>query len=108
MRFTIALSVDLAPYTALPAFRHTPPWRPEQSGGVPPAARNEIWKGGRASATPAVIYLRPRLGFMLIFGQRAKMEVVKPPRGVNSPRTTHHSGRTAPTTSRRILLTAFS
>ena len=25
-------------------------------------------------------------------GQRAKTEVVRPPRGVNSPRTTHHSG----------------
>ncbi len=53
-------------------------------------------------------YLRPRLDFMSIAGQRAKMEVVRPPRGVNSPRTTHHSGRTAATTSRRILLTAFS
>jgi len=49
---------------------------------------------------------RSRLGRME--GQRAKMEVVRPPRGVNSPRTTHHSGRTAATTSRRILLTAFS
>jgi len=43
-----------------------------------------------------------------ILGQRAKTEVVRPPRGVNSPRTTHHSGRTAATMSRRILLTAFS
>ena len=43
-----------------------------------------------------------------ISGQRAKMEVVRPPRGVNSPRTTHHSGRTASTMSRRILLMAFS
>ncbi len=41
-------------------------------------------------------------------GQRAKTEVERPPRGVNSPRTTHHSGRTAATMSRRILLTAFS
>ena len=41
-------------------------------------------------------------------GQRAKMEVERPPRGVNSPRTTHHSGRMAATRSRRILLTAFS
>src|SRR5260370_35244384 len=41
-------------------------------------------------------------------GQRAKTEVVRPPRGVNSPRTTHHSGRTAATMSWRILLTAFS
>ena len=53
-------------------------------------------------------YLRPRLDFMMISGQRAKIEVVRPPRGVNSPRTTHHSGRTASTISRRILLTAFS
>src|SRR5438477_11414818 len=53
-------------------------------------------------------YLRPRLDFMMISGQRAKIEVVRAPRGVNSPRTTHHSGRTASTTSRRILLTAFS
>src|SRR2546429_6701617 len=30
------------------------------------------------------------------------------PRGVNSPRTTHHSGCTAATTSRRIRFTAFS
>ncbi len=43
-----------------------------------------------------------------ISGQRAKTEVVKPPRGVNSPRTTHHSGLTAATMSRSILLTAFS
>ncbi len=43
-----------------------------------------------------------------ILGQRAKTEVVRPPRGVNSPRTTHHSGRTAATISRRILFTAFS
>ena len=41
-------------------------------------------------------------------GQRAKIEVVRPPRGVNSPRTTHHSGRTAATMSWRILFTAFS
>ncbi len=54
------------------------------------------------------LHLCARLGFMSIAGQRAKMEVVRPPRGVNSPRTTHHSGRTAATTSRRILLTAFS
>ena len=53
-------------------------------------------------------YLRPRLDFMSIAGQRANTDVVRPPRGVNSPRTTHHSGRTAATTSRRILLTAFS
>jgi hypothetical protein len=53
-------------------------------------------------------FLRPRLDFMLISGQRAKMEVVSPPRGVNSPRTTHHSGFTAATMSRRILFTAFS
>src|SRR5215831_1312027 len=41
-------------------------------------------------------------------GQRAKIEVFRPPRGVNSPRTTHHSGWTASTMSRNILLTAFS
>ena len=41
-------------------------------------------------------------------GQRANTEVVKPPRGVNSPRTTHHSGFTAATMSRSIRLTAFS
>ncbi len=41
-------------------------------------------------------------------GHRAKTEVVRPPRGVNSPRTTHHSGLTAATMSRSILLTAFS
>jgi len=41
-------------------------------------------------------------------GQRAKMEVERPPRGVNSPRTRHHSGRMEATRSRRILLTAFS
>ena len=41
-------------------------------------------------------------------GQRAKTEVVRPPRGVNSPRTTHHSGWMAATMSRSILLTAFS
>jgi hypothetical protein len=48
------------------------------------------------------------LPYFLFLGQRAKMEVVRPPRGVNSPRTTHHSGLTAATMSRRILLTAFS
>jgi hypothetical protein len=53
-------------------------------------------------------YLPPRLDLERISGQRAKMEVVKPPRGVNSPRTTHHSGCTAATMSRRILFTAFS
>ena len=52
--------------------------------------------------------LPPRLDFMLISGQRVKTDVVRPPRGVNSPRTTHHSGFTAATMSRRILLTAFS
>ena len=31
-------------------------------------------------------YLRARYGFMLISGQRAKMEVVRPPREVNSQR----------------------
>ena len=41
-------------------------------------------------------------------GQRAKTEVERPPRGVNSPRTTHHSGSIASTMSRSILLTAFS
>src|SRR6267378_4313845 len=49
-----------------------------------------------------------RLNLVLIAGQRAKIEVVRPPRGVNSPRTTHHSGRTAATISWRILFTAFS
>src|SRR5580704_425206 len=51
-------------------------------------------------------YLAPLLGRME--GQRAKTEVERPPRGVNSPRTTHHSGWMAATMSRRILLTAFS
>jgi hypothetical protein len=41
-------------------------------------------------------------------GQRAKILVFSPPRGVNSPRTTHHSGWMASTMSCRILLTAFS
>src|SRR5579885_3234409 len=41
-------------------------------------------------------------------GQRAKIEVVRPPRGVNSPRTKHHSGWTAATMSRSMRLTAFS
>ena len=50
-------------------------------------------------------YFLPRVR---ISGQRAKTEVVRPPRGVNSPRTTHHSGFTAATMSRSILLTAFS
>jgi hypothetical protein len=54
------------------------------------------------------LYFRPRLDLPTMPGQRAKTEVVRPPRGVNSPRTTHHSGRTAATMSRRILLTAFS
>src|SRR5437879_13731591 len=43
--------------------------------------------------------LPPRLDFMLISGQRVKTDVVRPPRGVNSPRTTHHSGFTAATMS---------
>src|SRR6266568_4514285 len=65
---------------------------------------------GAFRAEPALLglaghYLRPRLDFMSIAGQRANTDVVRPPRGVNSPRTTHHSGRTAATTSRRILLT---
>ena len=51
-------------------------------------------------------YLAPL--FARISGQRAKTEVESPPRGVNSPRTTHHSGWMAATMSRRILLTAFS
>ena len=75
-----------------------------QTGSVPKSAglKTRHYRRKRGS------YLRPRLDFMRISGQRAKMEVVKPPRGVNSPRTTHHSGRTAATMSRRILLTAFS
>src|SRR6266576_1283199 len=36
----------------------------------------------------------PRLDLELVLGQRAKMDVVRPPRGLNSPRTIHHSGRT--------------
>jgi hypothetical protein len=57
--------------------------------------------------------LRPQSYFLRLArrcreGQRAKIEVVRPPRGVNSPRTTHHSGRTAATISWRILFTAFS
>ena len=51
-------------------------------------------------------YLAPLLA--RISGQRAKTEVESPPRGVNSPRTTHHSGWMAATMSHRILLTAFS
>ncbi|GEM_PF-6305330 len=30
--------------------------------------------------------------FFLVRGQRTSMVVLRPPRGVNSPRTTHHSG----------------
>src|SRR4029077_5970507 len=56
----------------------------------------------------ARLYLRACLDFERSSGQRAKTEVVRPPRGVNSPRTTHHSGLTAATMSRSILLTAFS
>ena len=78
-----------------------------------------IWPRGRligregTGDSGAAPYLRfrlllPRLDFMLISGQRVKTDVVRPPRGVNSPRTTHHSGFTAATMSRRILLTAFS
>jgi hypothetical protein len=37
-------------------------------------------------------------------GQRAKMEVFKPPRGVNSPFTKHQTGSVALTMSRSILL----
>src|SRR5712692_6234933 len=53
-------------------------------------------------------YLARRSWRGRMLGQRAKTEVVRPPRGVNSPRTTHHLGRTAATMSRRILFTAFS
>jgi len=56
--------------------------------------------------TSLPLYLAPLL--RRIAGQRAKTEVESPPRGVNSPRTTHHSGWMAATMSRRILLTAFS
>src|SRR5258708_39318385 len=42
-------------------------------------------------------YFRPALALARISGQRAKTDVVRPPRGVNSPRTTHHSGFTAAT-----------
>src|SRR5271155_3568938 len=38
-------------------------------------------------------------------GQRANTLVDSPPRGVNSPRTMHHSGRTASTMSCNILFT---
>ena len=41
-------------------------------------------------------------------GQRASTVVVSPPRGVNSPRTVHHTGFVAATMSRSIRLTAFS
>jgi len=61
--------------------------------------------GSRHSSLATVPYFLPRAR---ISGHRAKTEVVSPPRGVNSPRTTHHSGLTAATMSRRILLTAFS
>jgi hypothetical protein len=58
--------------------------------------------------TSLLYYFLRRSWLERMLGQRAKTEVVRPPRGVNSPRTTHHSGRTVSTMSRRILLTAFS
>jgi hypothetical protein len=61
------------------------------------------WKEGAARAAS---YLR--LERVFTAGQRARTEVERPPRGVNSPRTTHHSGWMAATMSRSILLTAFS
>src|SRR5438876_536376 len=69
-------------------------------GGVPPRLRSgqaeQIQTREYTCQRP--IYLRPRLlGLVLarvsMAGQRAKTEVVNPPRGVNSPRTRHHSGR---------------
>src|ERR1700726_1301525 len=53
-------------------------------------------------------YRTPRRRANTLAGQRASTEVVKPPRGVNSPRTMHHLGRVDFTMSRRILFTAFS
>src|SRR5260370_26830596 len=52
-----------------------------------------------------ILYFLPR---GRISGQRAKTEVVRPPRGVNSPRTTHHSGLTAAEMSRSVRWTAVS
>src|SRR6266436_3730182 len=83
----------------------------------PPFAQTKVAKGRAPSLVYAAVigevapsdrshHLRLLRGRME--GQREKMEVERPPRGVNSPRTTHHSGRTAATMSRRILLTAFS
>src|SRR5713101_10002614 len=41
-------------------------------------------------------------------GQRASTLVVRPPRGVNSPRTTHQTGLVASTISRKMRLTENS
>jgi hypothetical protein len=65
-------------------------------GGTPFKPRAYLFSSGLSSAPYLITSLlhyfvrSPRRGRML--GQRAKMEVVRPPRGVNSPRTTHHSG----------------
>src|SRR6266404_8970251 len=56
------------------------------------------------------LYSRPTyfLALPLGRGHRASTVVFSPPRGVNSPRITHHSGRIASTISSSILFTAFS
>ncbi len=85
----------------------------KKQGGYILTSQRPISLSSGPSSVPYVVtsllhYFARRSWRGRIFGQRAKMEVVRPPRGVNSPRTTHHSGRTASTTSRKILLTAFS
>ncbi|SRR6266852_5024761 len=82
-------------------------------GGVHPSRQKHISLRRASESVPYLVtsllhYLARRSWRGRIEGQRAKTEVVRPPRGVNSPRTTHHSGRTAATMSRRILLMAFS
>src|SRR6266566_3059071 len=85
----------------------------KKPGGVHLSSQKPISLSSNPSSVPYLVtsllhYFARRSWRGRISGQRAKMEVVSPPRGVNSPRTTHHSGRTASTTSRKILLTAFS
>src|SRR2546421_7327164 len=70
------------------------------------SSRSPLRSSSTASNADGSTLSDPRLE--LVLGQRAKMDVVRPPRGLNSPRTIHHSGRTTATISPRILLTAFS
>src|SRR6266852_5123636 len=82
-------------------------------GGVHPSRQKHISLRRASESVPYLVtsllhYLARRFWRGRMEGQRAKIEVVRPPRGVNSPRTTHHSGRTAATMSWRILFTAFS